>query len=77
MSKPDWSRKLSKPIDVGRKKLHTLHDLRSHLLNLSEDRQRFSTWNYVAGKLVEAAEGGETASAEVSFRMANMMDPQK
>jgi hypothetical protein len=77
MPKPDWSRKLSEPIGIGRKKLRTLHDLRSHLLSLSEDRQQYRTWNYVAGRLVDAAEGGDITGAEVSFRMANMMDPKK
>jgi hypothetical protein len=46
VAKPDWSRELSQPVDLGgRRELRTLADVRAFLLTLSEERQGSLTGN--------------------------------
>lgn len=73
MDKADWSRRLSKPIDVGRRKLRTLHDVRAHLLKLPEDRQHMVGYQRVAHLLMQAADGGEIADIPLAFRLARAL----
>jgi hypothetical protein len=74
MPKIDWTRKLAKPIDAGRKNLRTLHDVRAHILSLPEPKQEWSIYQNVARNLMEASNGGSTESVNASMKLANMMD---
>lgn len=47
---------LPKPIEVGRRKLRTLHDLRAHLLKLPEDAHDKLGWRAATQALLNAAE---------------------
>ncbi len=73
-SKPDWSRALPKPIDIGRRKLKTLHDVRAHILSLPEDRQGNPVWHNVAGALLQAAEGGDLRHVTIALWFARQLD---
>ncbi len=73
-SKADWSRKLAKPIDIGRRKLKTLDDVRSHILALPEARQGNPVWHNVAGALLKAAEGGDLRHVTVALWFARQLD---
>ena len=74
MAKPDWSRKLAQPIDVGsRRKLRTLHDVRAHLLKLPEARQTNALWQSITRQIMDAADSGETIDLTVPFALARMM----
>ena len=72
--KPDWSRPLSKPIDVGgRRKLRTLDDVRAYLLKLPEARQTNAAWQGITRQIMVAAESGETIDLTIPFALARMM----
>ena len=75
MAKVDWSRKLAKPIDIGRRaKLKTLADVRAHILRLPEASQRLPAWQNAAEHLFKAAEGGDLADVSIAIRFARMLD---
>jgi hypothetical protein len=74
MAKVDWSRKLTEPIEIGRRKLTSLADVRSHILSLPEDRQRKAVWQNAAECLLNAAEGGDPTHVSVALRFARMLD---
>jgi hypothetical protein len=72
--KPDWSRPLAKPIDIGgRRKLRTLHDVRGYLLKLPEARQTNAVWQSITRQIIDAAESGETIDLTTPFALARMM----
>jgi hypothetical protein len=72
--KPDWSRPLAKPIDVGgRRKLRTLHDVRAYLLKLPKARQTNAVWQSITRQILDAAQSGETIDLTTSFVLARMM----
>ena len=74
VGKPDWSRPLSKPIDVGeRRKLRTLADVRSYLLKIPEERQTNANWQSITRQIMDAAQSGETIDLTVPFALARMM----
>ena len=72
--KSDWSRPLTKPISVGRRKLRTLSDVRAHLLTLPEDRANRPTWQHVAETAIAAAEDGDVKRTEVAFYFARQFE---
>ena len=73
MAKPDWSRPLAKPIDVGeRRKLRTLDDVRSFLLKLPEERQTNAVWQSITRQILDAAQSGETIDLTIEFALARM-----
>ena len=72
-SKADWSRRLPTPIEVGKRKLHTLRDVRAHILKLPAERQELRGWHACAGALLEAAEGGNLESVDFTFKFARMI----
>jgi hypothetical protein len=55
----NWSRKLPTPIEVGRRKLRTLHDLRAHLLELPESEHDKVGWRAASEAVLQAAESGD------------------
>lgn len=68
--KPDWTRKLSQPVDLGgRKPVRTLDDVRAHLLSLPEERHEWRPVQYVAKLILEAAAGEYTGDVSVPLRM--------
>ena len=74
MAKPDWSRPLAKPIDVGRaRKLRTLGDVRAHLLKIPKERQANVAWQNITRQVMAAAVSGETIDLTVPFALARMM----
>jgi hypothetical protein len=74
MAKPDWSRPLAKPIDVGgARKLRTLQDVRAHLLKIPKERQTNASWQAITRQIMEAAESGETIDLTIPFALARMM----
>jgi hypothetical protein len=73
VAKPDWSRKLAKPVDVGqRRKLRTLHDVRAHLLKIPEERQTNAVWQSITRQILDAAQSGETIDLTIEFALARM-----
>jgi hypothetical protein len=74
VAKPDWSRPLAKPIDVGqRRKLRTLDDVRSYLLQIPKERQTYASWQSITRQIMAAAQSGETIDLTVPFALARMM----
>jgi hypothetical protein len=72
--KPNWSRPLAKPIDVGgRRKLRTLHDVRAHLLKIPKERQTNAAWQNITRQIMDAAQSGETIDLTIPFALARMM----
>jgi hypothetical protein len=47
MPKPDWSRKLSQPVDLDGQVLRTLADVRAHLMKLPEDRREWAAVQHI------------------------------
>jgi hypothetical protein len=72
-SKADWSRVLPAPIDLGKRKLRTLHDVRAHVLKLPAEKREMLGWHSCAGALIEAAEGGNLDRVSFTFRFARMI----
>jgi hypothetical protein len=74
VAKPDWSRPLAKPIDVGqRRKLRTLADVRSYLLKIPEERQTNVSWQNITRQIMAAAQSGKTIDLTIEFALARMM----
>jgi hypothetical protein len=65
----DWSRKLLKPVEVGRRKLRTLDDLRAHLLKLLEEIHEKPAWRAATEAVLAAAETGDVKRAAVLARL--------
>jgi hypothetical protein len=63
----DWSRKLLKPVEVGRRKLH---DLRAHLLKLPAESHDKPGWQAATEAVLHAAENGDVTKAAETFRFA-------
>jgi NADPH-dependent 2,4-dienoyl-CoA reductase/sulfur reductase-like enzyme len=70
---PDWSRKLLKPVEIGKRKLRTLHDLRAHLLTLPEEIHDKPVWRAATEAVLKAAEGGDVQRAAETFRLARFV----
>lgn len=69
--KPDWTRKLSQPVDLGgRTPLRTLADVRDHLMRLPPEREHLRAVQYVAGLLLQVAAGESDFDVTVPMRMA-------
>jgi hypothetical protein len=68
--KPDWSRKLSRPVDLGGKPLRTLADVRKRLLELPQERHEWPAVQYIARLILEAAEGKDVGNITVPLRMS-------
>ncbi|MFY9838764.1 MAG: hypothetical protein WAK55_20265 [Xanthobacteraceae bacterium] len=61
MSRPNWSRKLPRPLKIPTvMTLRTLADVRALVeVHLPAECRERETWRYVAGALDEAARGGD------------------
>jgi hypothetical protein len=72
-SKANWSRALPAPIDVGKRKLRTLRDVRAHVLKLPAVKREMPGWHSCAGALIEAAEGDSMDRVSFTFRFARLI----
>lgn len=72
-NKPDWSRRLPKPIKVDRRTLRTLQDVADFLERLPEERRRRTTWQGVIRYAIEAAEGGDLRDLEIDLFFARAL----
>jgi hypothetical protein len=70
VAKPDWSRKLSQPVDLGGKPLRTLADVRKRLLELPEERHAWPAVQYIARQILDAADGKDVGDITVSLRLS-------
>jgi len=69
LARPDWSRKLPRPLKIPTiTTLRTLGDIRALLGNLPADRRAQSTWRHVGDRLNEAARGGDINEAVTLIR---------
>jgi hypothetical protein len=67
----DWTRKLSKPVDLGGpRKLRTLHDVLAHLANLPPDRHEWPAVQHIARLIHDAAEGKDVGDITIPMQMA-------
>jgi hypothetical protein len=72
---PDWSRSLPAPLQIldGDKPILTLAtvgDVRDLIVKrLPEESRQKSTWQYVAGLALDAANGADVADLSVALRM--------
>jgi hypothetical protein len=71
MAKPDWSRKLSQPVDLGgRKPVRSLADVRKHLMQLPEERHAWPAVQHIARLILAAAEGKDVGDITVPLRLS-------
>ena len=70
---PDWSRKLLKPVEIGKRKLRTLHDLRAHLLTLPKEIHDKPVWRAATEAVLSAATDGDVNRAAETFRLAQFV----
>ena len=75
MARPDWSRKLPRPLKLPTiTTLRTLGDIRAMLSRLPADRREQSTWRHVADRLQLAARGGDINDAVISLRLVLQLE---
>jgi hypothetical protein len=68
--RPDWSRRLSRPLIIPTvMTLTTLADVRTLLGHLPKHARHKTTWQYIADQPEEAARGADTGDVAVAFRM--------
>lgn len=72
--KQDWSRPLKEPIQIGRKRLRTLDDVRGHLRTLPEQRAYAPAWLNVGRAVTEAAEGGDLSHVSAALYFARQLE---
>ena len=70
LARPDWSRKLPRPLKLPTiTTLRTLGDIRALLKYLPAGRREQSTWRHVADRLNNAARGGDIDDAVIALRL--------
>ena len=75
MARPDWSRKLPRPLKLPTiTTLRTLGDIRAMLSRLPAERRQQSTWRHVADRLQLAARGGDINDAVISLRLVLQLE---
>ena len=75
MARPDWSRKLPRPLKLPTiMTLRTLGDIRAMLSRLPAERRQQSTWRHVADRLQLAARGGDINDAVISLRLVLQLE---
>ena len=75
MSRPNWSRKLPRPLKIPTvTTLRTLGDIRALIGHLLTDRRKQNTWRHVADQLQHAARGGDINDAVTSLRLVLQLE---
>jgi hypothetical protein len=75
VSRPGWSRALSRPLIIpGIMTLKTLADVREHMRHLPSGHREKATWKHVADCLAEAAHGADTVDVAVALQMVLSME---
>ncbi len=75
MPRPNWSRRLARPLVIPTiMTITTLADVRELLRHLPEDRRARPTWRHVAAELDKAAAGADTADVSIALRLALMLE---
>ena len=75
LARPNWSRKLPRPLKLPTiTTLRTLGDIRALLSNLPADRRQQRSWRHVAERLNEAARGGDINDAVTSLRLVLQLE---
>jgi hypothetical protein len=75
LPRPDWTRRLPRPLSIpGVMNLVTLADVRVLLGHLPQQHRDKTTWRHVADRLDEAACGGELVDLVVPLRMVLGME---
>jgi hypothetical protein len=78
--RPDWSRPLPAPLqilddDKPILTLATAGDVRDLIVKrLPEESRQKSTWQYVAGLALDAANGADSADLSIALRMVLLME---
>jgi hypothetical protein len=78
----DWSRPLPAPLQILDERdktiltLATVSDVRELIVKrLPEESQKKSTWQYVAGLALNAANGADGADLSIALRMGLSLEP--
>jgi hypothetical protein len=76
LSRPDWSRKLPRPLKIPSvMDLKTLADVRELIeKHLPAETRAKSSWQHVASCLEEAAQGGDTVDVAIALQMVLSME---
>ena len=75
MARPDWSRKLPRPLKIPTlTTLRTLGNIRALLGHLPADRRKLNTWRHVADRVVNPARGGDINDAATSLRLVLQLE---
>jgi hypothetical protein len=75
LARPDWSRKLPRPLKLPTiTTLRTLGNIRALLGNLPAERRKQNTWRHVADRLQHAARGGDINDAVTSLRLVLQLE---
>jgi len=75
MLRPDWSRKLPRPLTIrGVMQLKTLGDVEALIRQLPAEHRRRSSWRYVEAAITDAARGDDVAGALAALRMVLMFE---
>ena len=76
LARPDWSRKLPRPLKIPTiATLRTLGDIRALLGRLPAERRQQSTWRHVADRLNRAAHRGDVNDAVIALRFVLQLEP--
>jgi hypothetical protein len=75
LARPDWSRKLPRPLKIPIiTTLRTLGDIRALFSHLPADRRQQSTWRHVADRIADPARGGDINDAVTSLRLVLQLE---
>jgi hypothetical protein len=76
LARPNWSRKLPRPLKIPTvTTLTTLADMRDLVeRHLPADRRKLATWKHVADRLQRAARGGDINDAVIAVRFVLQLE---
>jgi hypothetical protein len=75
VQRPDWSRKLPRPLTIpGVMRLEALLDVRELLRQFSDEHNSRSRWRYVERQITDAAASGDVSSASAALRMVMILE---